>query len=267
MTWNRYNFNQHRVYPDGTLLQAKGSADVYILQNGVKRKFSSQKVLLSRYSLNQVVTVTPDALFQYDTGTPIYYANYTLLIAPNKGVYLVSADYKQPIRSKKALLQTGLDPKSAVKVGWNVLDNIPLGPSITDKDIYPAGAILQDASTGGIYFVKDGVRYPVPSGDIYKSQFGTQKAKRVPAAELASYPRSVAVGFRDGTLVKSKSARTIYFISNGYRLPIASADAAKAYGFDKLMKSVITTNDKSLNVHPLGPILDVDSNMVTLASQ
>lgn len=270
--WKNFNFNLRRVYPDGTLLQAKGSKDIYMLQGGIKRRFATQNALLATSSLKKVITVSPDALLQYDTGKAIYFANYSLVTAPNRGVYLVANDIKRPIKSKEALLKIGIDPKTAVKAGWEILNEFPDGPAITTADVYPAGAIVQNTKNGMIFYVKDGTRYPIASGDIYKSQFGAKKPIRVTAAEMEKYTWGSNVGFRDGELVQAKTSTgkgtgPVYFISNGYRLPIASVAASKAYGFDKIMKNLIKTNDKSINVHPLGPVLDVDSNMVSLASR
>lgn len=270
--WKGFNFNLRRVYPDGTLLQAKGSKDIYILQGGIKRRFASQNALLATSSLKKVITVSADALLQYETGKAIYFANYSLVSAPNRGVYLVANDVKRPIKSKAALLKIGIDPKTSVKASWDILNQFPDGPAITTDDVYPAGAIVQNTKNGMIFYVKDGVRYPIASGDIYKSQFGTKKPIKAKAADLEKYTWGANVGFRDGELVQAKTATgkgtgPVYFISNGFRLPIASAAAAKAYGFDKIMKNLIKTNEKSINVHPLGPTLDVDSNMVSLASR
>lgn len=267
LIWKNFGFNMRRVYPDGTLLQAKGSSSVYLLQGGIKRRFATQSALLATYTLKKVITVTADALLQYETGKTIYYANYTLLAAPNRGVYLLADDTKRPIKSKAALLKIGIDPKSAVKVTWDVLNEFPNGLAITTDDIYPAGAILQNNKNGMVFYVKDGVRYPVPSSVIYKSQFGTRKPLKVTPEELNTYSWGPFVGFRDGELVQSKNGGPVFFISNGYRLPIASRSAAVAYGFDKIMKNLIKADDKSVNVHPEGQTLDVDTGMVSLASQ
>ncbi len=265
--WKDFNFNLRRVYPDGTLLQAKNTKDIFILQGGVKRRFATQNAFLAQYSTKQVITVPMDTLLQYDTGTPIYYANFTLLTTPSRGVYLLANDVKRPIKSKAALIAAGLVGKPTIKATWDILTLIPDGAPVTTADIYPAGAILQNAKNSQVFYVKDGVRYPIPSGDVYKNQFGTQLATKVPAAQLEKYTWGTSVGFRDGSLIQSKSGGAVFFVSNGYRMPIASAAAAKAYGFDKIMKNLIKTNDKSVNVHPIGPTLDVDTGMVSLASK
>ena len=263
--WNGYNFNQHRMYPDGTLLQAKGSSVVYIIQSGIKRPFSSQTSFLAQFSTKQIIFVTADTLAQYNTGNPIYFANYSLLSTPKGGVYLLVNDLKRPVKSKAAMIAAGLVGKPVIKTTWDVLNQFPEGEAVTTADVYPAGAILQSTKNGMVFYVKDGVKYPVPTSDIYKNQFGTQKTIKVTAAQLDTYTWGAYVGFRDGSLVQNKTGGSVYFISNGYKLPIPTAAAAKAYGFDKIMANLIKTNDKSLAVHPEGQALDVDTNMVTVA--
>lgn len=265
--WKNFNFNLHRVYPDGTLLRAKGAPDVYILQSGVKRRFTNPTAFLATYSFKQVVQVSLDTLLQYDTGAPIYYANYTLLAAPNRGVYLIANDVKRPIKAASVLVSAGLKGKPVIKVTWDVLNLFPDGAPVTADEKYPAGALIQNKKNGQVFYVKDNVKYPIPSGDIYKSQFGQQKAIQLSGTDMDAFTWGAFIGFKDGELIQSKNGGAVYFISNGYRLPIASTAAAKAYGFDKIMKMLIKTTDKAIAVHPEGQALDVDTGMVSLASQ
>lgn len=265
--WKNFNFNMRRVYPDGTLLQAKGSKDIYIIQNGTKRRFATQNVLLASSTLKKVITVSVDTLLQYESGKTIYFANYSLVKAPNKGIYLIANDTKRAIKSKAALLKIGIDPKTAVPADWDILNEFADGAAITTDAVYPAGALVQNSKNGMVFFVKDGIKYPVPTKDIMKSQFGSKKTIKLTPQVLETYTWGAFVGFKDGELVQSTTGGPVYFISNGFKLPIMSPAAAKAFGFDKIMKNLIKTNDKSIEVHPLGPGLDVDSNMVSLASK
>lgn len=265
--WNDFGFNFRRVYPDGTLLQAQGSKSVYLLQDGLKRKFSNMSAFLSRYSSNRILPVPADVLTQYDNGKPIAFANYSVVSAPNKGVYLLVDDTKRPIKSKKAFQAAGFTSEEVIKASWADLNQFTDGVPITTENVYPSGILMQHSKTGVIYFVKDNVRYPVISKDIFKSQFGSQRPVKTAGSKLATYPIGSPIGFKDGDLVQSRTSTTVYFISHGYRLPIASSQAAHAYGFNKIWKSRIITDDKSIAVHPIGQTLDVDTAVVAMASQ
>lgn len=264
--WNDFNFGFSRKYPDGTLLQAKGSSSIFLLQDGLKRKFKTRSAFLSRYSAKRVLTVSPDVLALYDDGKPIAFANYSVVSAPNRGVYLLVDDTKRPITSGKAFKAAGFTKEEVVKASWDDLNLYSDGESITTDNVYPSGALMQHNKTGALYFVKDGVRYPIISSSILKSQFGNQRPVKIAGSRLARYTIGNKVGFKDGDLVQSRTDTTVYFISNGSRLPIAHK-AIYAYGFDKIWKTRIITDDRSLAVHPLGPTLDVDSNLVSLASK
>ncbi len=261
--WNLYNFTLTRFYPDGSLLKGQGTTTTYLIQNGLKRRFTSTSAFLSRYSPNRVITVPADHLTQYDNGRDIAFANYSLLSPPSGGVYLLVDDVKRPIKTKKAFLTAGFQSAEVIKASWDDLNRYPDGEPITADNIYPSGILMQSKKTGGVFFVKDGVRHAVVSRDIYQAQFGKRKTIWVTPEQLLHYTSGVPVGFPDGFLVQSKTGGPIYFISNGERLPIASWSAMKAYGFDKILRSMVKTDDSSIAVHPLGPTLDVTPTVQT----
>lgn len=265
--WNGYNFTLTKFYPNGSVLRASNGKSMYLIANGLKRRFASMSAFLSRYSLNQVITVSADQLAQYDDGRDISFANYSLVSPPTGGVYLLVDDTKRPIKSKQAFLAAGFQNDEVIKVKWTDLQSYLDGEPITPDNIYPSGILMQNKKTGAVYFVKDKIKHGVMSSAIYKSRFGIQKPIRVQPAALAAYPDGALIGFKDGDLVQSKTGGPIYFISNGNRLPIASWAAAKAYGFDKIIKTVIKADDKALALHPLGPTLDVGGAVQVTTTQ
>ncbi len=266
--WNSYGFGWRRLYPDGSLLRAKNSSVVYLIQNGVKRAFVSNAAFLSRYSYSNVITVNPDHLFFYENGRSIKFANYSLLKTPRGGIYLLVDDTIRAIPSRTIFRTAGFSNDEVVKVTWNDIASFPQGPDITAENIYPSGRLLQNKKSGVVYYVKDGVRHGIPSREIYKSQFGKRKSTAVAPSVLDTYTLGEPVGFKDGELVVLKAGGTVYFISNGQKLPIESMEVAKAYKFDLIWKNLIRTNQASLDAHPTGPTLTLtDATPVTVAGQ
>lgn len=266
--WNfTFQFNVRRIYPDGSLLRAQGSPDVWLIQNGQKRRFANSAAFLARYSFSRVIAVPAENLLVYETGQQISYANYSLLSSPAGGVYLLANDTRRPIQSRQAFVQNGFHWAEVVKVSWAVLNQFPDGDPVTTDNLYPSGRLMQNKITGGIFYVKDGTRHAIMSKAILRSQFGAQKSYPVSPADLDKFTNGLPVGFKDGEIVTSTSGGTAYFISNGYRLPIASWQAAIAYKFDRIWGNLLVVDDKSLAVHPLGPVLDVDVARVASASQ
>lgn len=259
--WNNYNFSLRRFYPDGSLLRAQGGRDVYVVKNGLLRRFTNSAAFLSRFSFNMVITVPADHLLAYDQGDPISFANYALLASPVGGVYLLVDDglhtVKRPIKSRGAFQQAGFQRSEVVKVSWADLNPIPDGAEITVDNIYPSGRLVQNNKNGMVFYVKDGVRNPVASKDILRSQFGLRRPVPISPVDLEKFAWGDFVKFKDGSLVTSKTpGGAIYVISDGQRLPISGMTTFNAYHFN--MKNVMKTDDASLAVHPVGATLNTD---------
>lgn len=262
--WRRWGFDSQLLYPDGTLLKAQGGFSYYLIENGQKRRFVNLAAFFSRYSPKNVIIVPADHLLQYVSGPDIKFANFSLLQAPNGGVYLLSNNVKRPILSRAAFRNAGFSSEEVVRVKWSDITGIPDGDPITTKNIYPAGQLLQNNKTGGVFFVKDGIKHPVYSRYIYKNQYGRQRPTWASPAKLDSYPTGTPVGFRDGVLLRAKGDSRIFVISNGYRLPIMNPTTFLTFHYS--FANVMNVDSTALWIHPLGPALDSTSSSVQLAN-
>lgn len=260
--WNNFGFNLRRYYPDGTLLRAQSGSSVYLVQGGLLRRFANSGAFLSRYSFNRVITVPADHLLVYDQGKEIKYANYSLLKTPSGGIYLLADDVKRPVAGMKVFKAAGWSKEEVVKASWEDINSYPDGEPVTMENIFPSGQLLRNKKTGSMWYVKDGTRYGIFNKEILKSQFGNRKLIPTLPEEIEKYPKGPMIGFKDGELVTSKkNGGTAYFISNGQRMPIASAAAFQAYRFD--WSNLLRVDDRAIDLHPIGPVLDVDSLVKT----
>ncbi len=260
--WKTFRFDLVRKYPDGSLIRAAGDPRVWLIQNGRKRWFTNSTVFTSGYSFADVISVPSDHLLLYPTGTEISYPNYSLLASPSGGIYLLSNDTKRPIKSRQAFNAAGFDWGRIIHVDWKELNKYPDGTEVTVNNAYPAGHLLQNNQTGAVYFVKDSKRYPIVCREILYSQFNHSPISAVAPAEIAKFTEGPPVGFKDGDLVTAGS--TAYFISQGYKLPIADPETFNAYRFG--WGNLRHVSDSCLKVHPTGPQLTV-TQPVQSASQ
>jgi hypothetical protein len=248
VVWNRY-FT--RSYPDGTLLNVDGEKEVWLIENGQRRKFANRNVYLSLYdSFERVLTVNRTELLKYPEGRPVKFANYSFLRTPRGTVYLVVNDTVRGFASREALRLVGVNPEEIIKVAQEDLVDYGEGQPITAKSIYPLGTLLQDKKTGGVYWVQDGVKHPIWSREILKTNFGKRRLTKVTTKQLEQYPVSSPVLFKEGELVKSSTTTIIYLISNKQRRPFVSEQALTELGYD--LKNVIATTDDALGIHELG---------------
>lgn len=245
--WQRY-FT--KVYPDGSLLQAQGEAGVWLLQNGFKRAFTSKSALISRYDINKIITVNKSDLDKYETGTPIKFAQYSLVKSPRGTIFLLVDDKKRGFTTMDAFKKMGYNPSEVVKAEWEDINTYADGAPITATSTYPTGALLQDKKTGGIYYVIDGTKAPLTDKIFLTTKFKNKKIIKTTSAELDQYQTLPPYLFPDGELLKTEEAPYIYVISGGKKLLIASEEVFNSLGYK--MKNVVTVPSKVLYLYEAG---------------
>jgi len=252
--WNRY---YTRNYPDGTLLNVDGSKEVWLIENGERRKFANRSVYLSRYpDFDSLITINKTELLKYPEGNPIKFANYSFLRTPRGTVYLVVGDILRGFSSREALRRVGVNPEEIIAVKQEDIADLPEGQPITTKTVYPLGALLKDSKTNATFWVQNGNKHPIITKEITASNFPGRKVTKVTTKQLAQYPLDAPITFRNGDLVQGASDNHVYLISNQARRPFASLDVLTKLGFDT--KNIIKTSDEALLLHELGPTINAN---------
>ncbi len=239
-----------KIFPDGTVFKESDGDGIWLLQRGLKRKFLSYSAFISRYSPEKLISVSKSELENYETGTPIKFADYSLLRSPRGTVYLIVGDTRRGFASSEVFRTIGLNPEEIIDVSWEDLNAYIENDPITIQSVYPLGALLQDQTTGGVYFVENGVKKPIWSKQFLTSYFRNKKIIQVSPDELQKYPTGEPIRFKDGELVVGESSPTVYFVSNGERRPIPTEEVFNSLGFK--WENIIKTTDKILSLHPLG---------------
>ncbi|MCK4744694.1 hypothetical protein KAS41_01385 [Candidatus Parcubacteria bacterium] len=262
--WKLYNdyfesgshdyLENYQKYPDGSLLRKKGEGGIYLIQNGEKRPFLTKSAFMSRYSLNRVLDVKSDDLEEYEDGNPIKFSNYSLLRSPKGTIYLLVNDIKRGIVSMDVFKKIGFNPEEVIDVEDAELSEFSEGKPITENDVYPTGALLQNRKTGGVFFVIDNTKYPIWSKKIMEANYANKKVIPVSEEELDGYPTGKPLKFRDGELIVSAVSPTVYIISNGFKRPIASGEAFESLGYK--WEDIIQVSERVLEIHPIGESVD-----------
>jgi len=237
--WNRY-FSQR--YPDGSLLQVDGELGVWLIEYGQKRPFHSKGALLSRYDPNNIIIVDKNALNAYPTGNPIKYAQYSLLKIPDGKIYLLADDKLRHIVSMDVFRTIGFNIEEVINMDAGEVSLFKPGEPITLNTAYPAGALLQDDETGGVFFVQNGIKKPVVNKYILEINFPQYNITPVSAEELEKFSRGELVQLRDGILIKSFDSPDVYVTSNGNKIRIPSEKVFNEMGY------------KWTNIHTIDPV-------------
>ncbi|MFA4845877.1 MAG: hypothetical protein WC654_04940, partial [Patescibacteria group bacterium] len=251
--WERW-FGQE--YLTGSLLQDKDTGAIWLIQYNERRPITSRAAFFSRFNVNTVVAVSGTTLEQYPVGDPISFANYSLLRSPGGTVYLLVDDTRRGFTSQEAFRSLGFNPDEIVDVSWDDLDVYTEATPISVETVYPQGALLQDNTTGGVFYVENGEKHPIVSREILANQFADKIIVPVDPENLDSYERGEEVGFADGTLIGVTGSPDIFVVSEGNRRPIVDEVTFFTYGWN--FNQVIWTNERSVLLHPLGENVSTD---------
>lgn len=256
-----------RTYPTGALLQNNEDGGVWYIQFGKKRPITSKTALYSRFNADNIIQVSPTALEPYDRGTPISFPNYSILQNENGTIYLLVDDVLRPFDSLATYKSLGFSPDELVSVPNAELAMYEIGLPITASNPSPQGRLVQDTTTGGVYFVHDGQKAPIVSRLIMTTRFPDWPIYPAKEGELVALPTAAPLMLPDGVLVGATGNPAIFLISEGTRRPIMSEAAFLSYGFK--WTQIVWTDAKALERHPLGAPLDertgfetpIDSNI------
>ena len=249
--WMRY-FT--RSYPNGTLLQAKGEPGVWLIQNGEKRPFLSRGALNSRFDPNKIVQINKSDLDAFPTGEAIKFPQYSLVRSPRGTVFLLIDDARRGFASGEALRKIGINPEEIIDASWEDINAYEEGSPITATSSYPTGALLQDNSTGGIYYVSDGTKAPLWDAVLLKTKFKWKSITPVPPEKLASFKTVEPAIFNDGELLTSDISPAVYVIDNKQKRPITSGKIFEELGYK--WDNIISVPTKILDLYPDGPAVE-----------
>ncbi len=245
--WNRYFTRQ---YPNNTLMQVRGEPGVWLIQNGYRRPFLSKGALTSRYDPNKIVSVAQSDLDKYPTGDPIKFAQYSLVRSPRGTVYLLVDDTRRGFNSQEALRMIGINPEEIVNAGWDDINVYKEGQPITATSSYPMGALLQDKSTGGIFYVFEGTKAPLWDKVLLQTKFRGRVIIPETPEKLASYKTVEPAIFGDGELIKLDGGPGVFVIDNGSRRAFTSGAIFEALGYK--WGNIITVPKKIFDLYPEG---------------
>jgi hypothetical protein len=253
-----------RRYPDGSLVQVSGSKEIWRILDGEKRKFASKTVFLSLFNEKEILPISQADLDAYSEGLGMQFSNYSLLQTPSGDIYLLDGDSKRKIASMEVFRKLGFNPDEIEEATDEDLAIYQEGPTLSLENAYPRGALVQDKKTGGVYWVQDGTRYPIWSKEILNARFPKKPMTQASTEQLATYPSGAPVPFRDGQLIGTTGKPTVYVVEHGMRRPIK--DEVTFHHFGWQMKNILWTDEKAINLHPLGDVLEDASAETTLSA-
>ncbi|PKM91664.1 hypothetical protein CVU82_00430 [Candidatus Falkowbacteria bacterium HGW-Falkowbacteria-1] len=244
--WNRYFPPQG--YPEGTLL--KVGDDYWLIQYGKKRKFSSISVLASRYNPNRAVIVNSSELSAYEEGAPIRFSNYSVIMSPDGKLYLLVDNKKRLFSSTEAFRKIGINVEEIMSASWQDINSYQDGKEINIASAYPTGALLQNKTTGGVFYVEEETKAPLIDKIFLQTKFKGKQIIPVEESELNLYTTISPYLFGNGEILKSDNSSAVYLIEDGKKRAFSSGEVFENLGYQ--WKSIISVPEKIINLYSEG---------------
>ncbi|MFH2018855.1 MAG: hypothetical protein ABII98_02590, partial [bacterium] len=223
-----------QLYPDGTILMTASSSEIYLIQNGLRKKFKSMTVLVSRADPKLVVTVPDSELNNYQIGPELSFPNYSILKS-EKATYLLDYEYIRPFASDEVVRKLGFNPEEIIDVRESDLTGYSVGSPITVSSAAPTGVIYQITDMKDKYYLyKDNLLYPILDKKVVQTNFKNLKIEKKKIKELGKYEvADLPIQFADGTLLKIDGTNKIYVMEKSKKRRIADDDTFVAMGYKK----------------------------------
>jgi hypothetical protein len=258
--WQRW-FNDDSAatqMPDGAILRNAKTNEYSVVQAGVFRPIKYKSLVGTRFSASAVISLEDSEytlLTKASPGKTIAFADLALVKTETGDIYLLVGNTRRHITSPEAFQTIGFNPEELEDVLFSdIADYIP-GQDITTTTGPIIPRLVQDISTGGVFYIEDNIKHPLWDKALLITNFPDKRLTKATTTELSKYTLGSPISFLNGTLVKSASDPTVYLISNGQRRPITSEQVFLDFGFS--WTAIITTTQKMLDLHELGAPLDI----------
>jgi len=242
-----------RQFPNGTLLKAENSPEIWLIEGGKKRHFASWAAFSSRFRLDQVLKATEAEIALFPVGDEVKFANYSLIKTEDGKIYLIVDKEKRPFESAAVFKKIGFNPDELEMASSTELSGYALGKTITAASTYITGALLQDSKTGAIYYVENGTKSLVDPS-ITGIKYPNLKINKKTSKELSVFTTIKPAMLDEGSLVKTSTHTTVYLISDGKKRPFSSEASLAAMGFS--MSNIITVSPQFLYNYEMGAAIN-----------
>ncbi len=221
-----------QVYPDGSLIKTANSPDVYLIQDGEKRKFTSLTALATRFNPKLILTVPESELSRYAEGKNISLPNYSIVF-DGSTYYLLDYDFKHRFASAETVRQIGYNPDEIINVEPGDLNSYIQGNIIESNTTSPLGRIIEVRESKNQYFVEAGVMHPLFDPALIKINFPHLSLEKVSSGEFSSLGLTFGDPIlpKDGTVLGVKGYNEIYVMEKGKKRHIASEAVFNGLGY------------------------------------
>ncbi|PIZ96272.1 MAG: hypothetical protein COX80_01685 [Candidatus Magasanikbacteria bacterium CG_4_10_14_0_2_um_filter_33_14] len=259
--WTIWQAWFEQSYPDGTLAKTSDSSDIYLIQDGKKRKIANMTSLVTRFDQNLIITIPASELAKLEAGSEIKLPNYAIVNAPS-GYYLLDYEYKRKFDSYDVVKKIGYNPDEVIDVTESDLNDYSLGEPISLNEENVTGKLLKLKVNGEMYYIKGNKYYPIIDKNIAKINFPDLTIEDAEVSEFSTLNRMDPILPKDGSIIGIEGSPYIYVMENGKKRHIADEKAFNTFGYN--WNNIIWLNFYSGLIIPDGQALQLIEQLDTL---
>ncbi len=248
------------VYPNGTVVRGTPSGKIYLIRLGEKREFASKAVVESMVDEKKIIEASDTDLSSYPDGDSVKFPKYSLLRTPNGSIYLLVSDGKRKFSNMKAFDKFGFMQDDILEVEESDVSEIPDLDPITEKTVFPQGALVKSTKSNTVWYVEASVKHAIPDMAFIKIYFHGRPIRTVTQAKIDSYETGEVYRLQDGELVRGKSSPAVYVVEDGQLRAIPSAEIFETLGWK--WQNVVTFPDRVIATYEIGPNFNLSSPAV-----
>ena len=242
------NQNQTKKYPDGTLIKSKNSPDIWLIENGEKRKLavSSEQFNNLNFKWADIKEISEKDLTIYQNGKPIKYGPDNSLVRADSKVYFIEKGKKRWISSGLLFEKLGYKWSEVKKLPENDLENFLEGKPM----LYPSGTLIQGNSTI-VFLAEEGQRRKFTSANLFDILgYKWSDILKISNEELSFYSIGNPLLYPDGNLIRKKGDSTVWLIENSKKREITSGQLFNYLNY--AWSKIIEISQEELNSYPTG---------------
>jgi len=213
--------------PDGKLLKDANS-NIYLIENGKKKKFTSAKLFeLLGYKWNNVAN--DENINSYLSSEDMLFPDISLVTTKSDyNVYYIENKQKRKITSDILFKKLGFKEKNIISIESAELAHFPSAKNM----FYPDNTLIQKENSPSVYLVMGGGVRVFPSAALFtKLGYKWKDVLKIKEDEFKNYALIGKVLQPNGSLIRFSDSPQIYFVEKEKRRAISSSEMFAKYGF------------------------------------
>ena len=246
-------------YPNGTVIKLSSDSTVWVIDNGLRRQFSSYVAEQRGINIANPVIVSPTEFNSYVEGSRLTLKDGTIVKGDTDAItYLIEGSKRHKVTDFTAT-QRKLNLAGTATLPQSEVDSYELGPILLPLD----GTLLKASDSAAVYVMVGAQKRPITFTVFQQRQYKFPSVVTLPTAEVAEIPTGNLMHPLDNTLIKGAATPAVYMVESGAKR-IISGTVFKQRNLS--FRNLLVLSDTEVAAMPSGlPLPPLDNTLIKTA--